>query len=274
MEPPRIHLSEPVLIAALAVASAAGVAGCTSGHASSQRNCNPPSEALRARVTSVAVVPVPLKAVQIEEPTKKSTAFGGGAAGGALYGAGFALEAGFQTAGLGLLLGVVTVPIGAIVGGIGATVSAEDDAVIRALHEQILLSLKEAHPTESVAQQVARLVSTQSHLPAHLVSAAAADQIRPGETALYFDLARYGLRWDADSPAPGFRLTLSVRARLLDKPDGRALHELVWTRESEPKDFKAWAEGGPEPIRAELLRMQSEIANAATDELFTMVVIP
>jgi hypothetical protein len=63
-----------------------------------------------------------------------------------------------------------------------------------------------------------------------------------------------------------------MRARLIDGPTGTTMHELYYDRSSDPRKFEDWTRAGA--IRDPLRRFQDDIARAAADEMFGLVMIP
>ncbi len=276
---PRGGVRRPGLVARRSAVIAAAVLaaqGCVSSAPATCRRAEPLSELARERITEVRVVAGSASESRILDPWRKSNAAGRGAAAGAAITLGAGMQGAGETYGLSVLAGIVLAPAGAVIGAIAGVAAAKSDAEAQREMEAVVESVKLVHPEQDIPGRVCTLVRTETRLR---VNIAPASGVGPGSGAgaggavLVFGLEGYGLRGSVLEPNPDMRPFITMRGRLVDAGSVLLIHELVWDREADPRKLDVWA-SSREDLRAEFARMSGDIARAASDEMFRLVVVP
>lgn len=251
--------------------------GCVNSKPASSRQFEPLSEPARERISVLTVSATDATKSDVLDPWRKSNAMGRGAAAGAAVTIGAGLEGAGQTYGLSLLAGIVLAPAGAVVGAMAGVASAKSDAEAKVQLDAVTEVVKSVHPEHDIPSQVCTLVRTQTRIWVNSVPASAPGPALAGNATsgavLVFTVEGYGLRGTVKHPDPDLRAFITVRGRLVDAATGLAIREQVWDREGDPRKLGAWALAGPE-LRGEFSRLGGDIAQAATDEFFRLVVVP
>jgi len=243
--------------------------GCIQSRATTSRSVEPLAEGSRSGITSVGIrMTAGQDSQHVVEPWRRSDAAGKGAGAGALYTIGAGLQGAPETYGLSVLLGIVLAPAGAVIGAVTGLAGSTSDAVVNEQRDRFIDALKMVHLERELPMRLSTLVQAEARVRA---STSAADQ---AGAVLEMTIEAYGLRGTTMVADPDLRAFVRVRGRLVESGSGRLIHQLVWDHEGEPRRFKEWAGAGTEEIVREYRRLGSDIAQAASDEMFRLAVIP
>jgi hypothetical protein len=266
----RLATNGPLVIAVALIVCAVGCA--TTPQPSGSRAMRPVSEATRARIAAVAVHPVePGDAPNVDTPLGKGTAMAAGAGAGAAAPLMAGLYMAPETLGLSLIVGVFLAPVGAVVGGTVGLIGGANESEVKAQVERVNDGLKDVHPWASIGAKVAMAAAGEARLRTRLVSNATPALARD-EVRLELAVTGYGLRGPTDMN-PDLRLFITLDGQLVDAA-GTVIDRRTWDRQGAPRKLKEWAELGPGVIESEFARLEQDLVQAATAELFTTVVVP
>ena len=256
-----------------ALALLLGVAGCSDWRYVGARPLNPPQESNRQNLTALTVRPgYEPDARVIDEPWRKSRSVGKGALKGAalpIYvGGTISYASGGTDYGVFTMLGVLLAPVGAVAGAVAGPIMAMPDQEVEGYRSAILDSFARVDPAPPIARSFVERARSVARLPASV-------EDRPSDSVqLELTVIAYGLRHYGGDVNPPMQTFVVLRGRLRDGSDGKILHELLWMDGGRSRRFKEWAEANPNEIWSEFERIQSNLAEAAEEEMLELVLIP
>ncbi len=252
---------------------------------------SPPSEAVRSRFGTIAVVPLPYAPrTQFTLPAK-----------GALAGAGRKSEEWASSGFWGPLEGltvcrgneaVVCVPLffsmavvggtlGGVAGGVTGAITAESKEKVEAAEAVLTEAASARRVQETLGERIVRqaVLRTQRHLelavPANggseteLFRALAA---RGVDTALEVGISDLVLAapWETNPP---LRLILDAQVKVVRIADARLLYDASFRYRGTERTFVAWAADNARPLNTDLERAYAALSEKIVDELFLLVIL-
>lgn len=232
----------------------------------------PPSQQMRARLGTIAVVAAPVTPpARIERPPAGA---GEGALAGAAEGALNVLLAGYYAGaythhpeGLAIATaaGILLAPVGALFGGIAGAFQAPSTGEVEAAAAVIEAAFAADRPNEEICDRVVRIakINTRYELSPCLDH---------GPEAGYGELAGYGfdsvleiemLSLGLAGPYavdPPLSVVVIVEARLISLPNGDELYRRSWAYTGRPRRFFGWVAGDARLFRDELDQAYGQLA--------------
>jgi hypothetical protein len=197
--------------------------------------------------------------------TAPAKGVGEGAARGAGLGAGSTVVGGAAAAGpYGLILGILLVPVGALVGTVVGAASAEPAAKVNEKERALKIAMEELKVPETFRRCVADALREQTSTPEGRVSSE-----QSPSTVLEVVVEEFGLAgpWLINPP---LSFVLTARTRLIRASDGTELygHWLTYRGRAQPLDD--WALRNPAMLREESERACRDLAERVVDEVFLL----
>jgi hypothetical protein len=276
--------SESVTASILACALL-GLCGCATPRERSTYvvSPDPPTEEVRARLGTVAILADPVVKPTELKPRSKATAIGSGAVDGATDA--FIVGAVGGLAGpYGVISGVMLAPVGCISGMVYGEFAGMTRAEFLSASNQLTSAVQALHLTESLAQTLADVAGERTSLTLLLSTNAPGDG-KSGDSSLTLpapQVAQTILEIKStlvgfigpNSMDPPLMLHWVVKVRLVTTSDGSELYADQFHCYGPAHGLRQWAANQGRLMRDELHRACSMMATQIVDQLFLLYPIP